>query len=257
MTTMSAGDLMRVADPIIHDVGTMFLADRLTMTRGKELGYGNLIEFYFAGRGGVLGEVDAEVVVAAMGWFHPRMVRSMWRRGVSVAGARGAAQAYFEVCAEYGRVHLGGFKGADDFARLAERVVTAAEGSGLPLFAGWRAMPRAPDAPGAGMQLIHVLREWRGAVHLVATTAAGLSPVEAVVTNDGPMHAAMLGWLDPPDCTHMTSEHAEAQATTDRLCTVVYERSLTGSERAKFATLAHGIKSRVTSAATGPDGAGR
>ena len=34
------------------------------------------------------------------------------------------------------------------------------------------------------MQLIHILREWRGAIHLVATTAAGLSPLEAILTNE-------------------------------------------------------------------------
>ena len=72
---------------------------------------------------------------------------------------------------------------------LAEQVVDTAEESGLPLFAGWRAEPRADGGVARMLQLVHVLREWRGAVHLVATTAAGLGPLEAILTNEGEQQA--------------------------------------------------------------------
>jgi hypothetical protein len=218
-----------------------------TMDRAAKQGYANGFAFYFAGRGGVLGDVDADVVAAAMGWFNPSIVRMMWEEGVAVAGARETARRYNEACAAWGRDHLTGVEGLDRFVTLAEQLCAGADGSGLPLFAGWRAEPRVDDTPGRAMQLIHVLREWRGGVHLVATTAAGLSPVEAILTNDGEGQASMFGWSDFPDCTGLEDRHGEARATTDRLCAAVYERTLSGDERAVFAGLASGLKDAVLS----------
>ena len=138
-----------------------------TMGRAAEQGYANGFAFYFAGRGGVLGDVDADVVAAAMGWFNPAVVRAMWDEGVAIGGARATARRYNEACAAWGRDHLAGIRGLDRFVALGEKIAAGADGSGLPLFAGWRAESRVDDAPGRAMQLIHVLREWRGAIHLV------------------------------------------------------------------------------------------
>ena len=47
---------------------------------------------------------------------------------------------------------------------------------------------------------MQILREWRGGIHLVATTAVGLSPLEAILTNEGPGQAKFFGWPEPfPD----------------------------------------------------------
>ncbi len=47
---------------------------------------------------------------------------------------------------------------------------------------------------------MQILREWRGGLHLVATTAVGLSPLEAILTNEGPGQAKFFGWSEPfPD----------------------------------------------------------
>jgi hypothetical protein len=245
VSELSATELVRVADPITHDVGSTFMLHPETMGRAAEQGYANGFAFYFAGRGGVLGDVDADVVAAAMGWFNPSVVRAMWEEGVAVAGARETARRYCEACAAWGRDHLTDVEGLDRFVTLAEQVCAGAGGSGLPLFAGWRAEPRVDDTPGRAMQLIHVLREWRGANHLVATTAAGLSPVEAILTHDGEGQASMFGWSDFPDCTALKDRHDEAQAITDRLGAAVYERTLSGEERAEFAGLASGLKRAV------------
>lgn len=245
MSELSGPEAVRAADPVIHDVGSSFMLHPETMGRAAEQGYANGFAFYFAGRGGVLGDVDADVVAAAMGWFNPAIVRAMWDEGVAIAGAREAARRYNEACAAWGRDHLGGVSGLDRFVTLAEQVAAGADGSGLPLFAGWRAEPRVEDAPGHAMQLIHLLREWRGAIHLVATTAAGLSPVEAILTNEGEGQASMFGWSDFPDVTGLKDRQEEAQAITNALCATVYERALSGEERAEFADLAAAIKATV------------
>jgi hypothetical protein len=235
---LTADQATRAADPALHDLGTAFMLHPETPARGTTYGYPSSNAFYFAGRGGVLGEVDADVVTAAMGWFQPDLVAKMWGRGIAVAGARQAARHYAEACAEWGRDHLGRFPGADRLAALAERVVRSADVSGLSLFAGWRAMPLVDDGPGRAQQLVHVLREWRGSLHLAATTAVGLSPLEAILTNEGEAQARSFGWRDDlPDCRQLKGRHDQAEQMTDALSAVVYQRALTPAERGEFADL--------------------
>lgn len=230
-------------DSIIHDVGAAWMLDPVTSARGKDAGYENPFAFYFAGRGGVLGDVDAGVVIAAFGWFEPGAVRAMWDEGVAVAGAREAARRFGRACARWGEEHLAGLDGAavDRLTELSGRVVATADGSGLPLFAGWRAEATADGGPARLMQQINVLREWRAALHLCATTAAGLAPLETVLAAGGPSRARFLGWRDvAADAAADPSAVArreEAEAATNRLTAAVYGRALTPSEFAEYAEL--------------------
>ncbi len=158
--------------------------------------------------------------------------------GIGVAGAREAARRYGAACAAWGRDRLGDLDGVERLAGLSEQLVDAAEASGLALFAGWRAEPRVADPAGRTMQLVHVLREWRGGLHLVATTAAGLSPLEAILTNEGEGQARFFGWQgDLPDCSHLRGRHDAAERTTDTLAAAVYERALSPGERGELAEL--------------------
>ncbi|MFG2090526.1 MULTISPECIES: hypothetical protein [unclassified Spirillospora] len=235
MGELSAAETTRAVDQIIHDIGAKWMLDKATWAHGKKNGFDNPFAHYFAGRCGVLGDVDADVVTAALGWFAPGLVRPMWEEGVAVAGAREAARRYALACADWGREHV-----PDDprLCELAEQVVRAAEGSGLPLFCGWRAEPLPEDGPARLTHVLHLLREWRGALHLVATTAAGLAPLEAVLAANPPERAQFLGWQgDFPDCDALKPQRAEAEEMTDRLTAAVYERALSPSERAEFAEL--------------------
>lgn len=242
MTELTAQETVQSADKILHDVGSAWMLHPETAARGVAHGYPKHLAFYFTGRGGVLGNVDAEVVTAAMGWWHPGIVRLMWDRGLAVASAKESARRYFQACADWADEHLQGFEQADRFAELAGQVVAGAEGSGLPLFAGWRATPLADGGPARALQLVHVLREWRGAVHLVATTAAGLDPLAAILTNEGEQQARFFGWRDElPDCTHLKDRHTQAEDTTNRLIADTYERTLTPAERAEFVDLVRGL----------------
>jgi hypothetical protein len=246
MAELTAEETVQAADKVLHDVGTVWMLHPETQARGAAYGYPKPMAFYFAGRGGVLGDVDADVVTAAMGWFHPGLVRLMWDRGLAVAGAREGARRYAQACADWAADHLTGFADADRLAELAGKVVFGAEESGLPLFAGWRAEPLADDGPARVLQLVHVLREWRGALHLVATTAAGLRPLEAILTNEGAAQARFFGWRDDlPDCGHLKDRHVQAQETTDRLVADTYDRALTPAERAEFAGLVRSLGDAV------------
>jgi hypothetical protein len=235
MPDLTAAETVRAADAIVHDIGSKWMLDPAVSERGKELGFGNPFAFYFAGRGGVLGDVDGSVVWAALGFFEPGVVRAMWDEGVAVAGAREAARRYAKAFTAWGEEHV-----PDDprLCELAERVADAADGAGLPLFCGWRAEPLPESGPGRLVQVFQVLRELRGGLHLVATTAVGLSPLEAVLTHEGEGKAQFCGWQGGfPDCAHLKPQRAEAEEITDRLAAKVYERALSPSERAEFAAL--------------------
>ena len=56
-----------------------FMTDPATYAYGAELGFEGM-DFYAAGRGGVLGEVSADVVTAAFVFFEPGTVRAAWER---------------------------------------------------------------------------------------------------------------------------------------------------------------------------------
>jgi hypothetical protein len=246
MPELTSEETVQAVDHVLHDVGTAWMTHKDITARAEEYGYGKALPFYFAGRGGVLGDVDAGVVIAAMGWWEPGLVRLMWGRGLAVASAREGASRYAQACATWADDHLACFGHADRFIELAERVVGTAEESGLSLFAGWRAQPRADGGAARMLQLVHVLREWRGSVHLVATTAAGLGPLEAILANEGPDQARFLGWRgDLPNCDHLADRHAQAQEITNRLAATGYERALSPSERAEFADLVKGLGDTV------------
>lgn len=246
MTQLSAADTVAAVDATIHDVGSTWMLDKETFARGVEFGYDKSLPFYFAGRGGVLGDVDADVICAAMGYWHPGMVRKMWDRGVAVAGAEEASRRYARACVLWAEAHLDGLENADRLAELAEKVVTGVDVGGLPLFAGWRAVPLPDDGPARALHLAHVMREWRGAMHLAATTAAGLRPLEAILTNEGPDQARFFGWRDElPDCSHLADRQVRAQEMTDLQAATGYEETLTPEERAEFAELVAGLGKRV------------
>jgi hypothetical protein len=181
---------------------------------------------YMRGRCGVLGDVDADVVAASVGFFPAEVVRQVWEAGRDVPAAE-TARRYANVCQEFGRRKLAGFAeaDADRLAELLEAVARRADVAGAPLFGGWRAMPLPADGPGRVLQLAHVLRELRGGRHLAAVQAIGLTPLEAVLSggsqliSDGSANARYFGWPEPyAEVTDELRERRErAEELTDTL----------------------------------------
>lgn len=204
-------DAIRALAAPVGDLGGRWMLHPEVLGPCKDAGYPNGYAYYVAGRGGVLGDVDADVVASAFGFFAPSLVRSMWERGVAVEGARAAAVRYGAACAEFGRRRLSGFSGAHRLAELAGRLADGVDPGALALFAGWRAEPRPADPEGRAMLMLHVLRELRGSVHLVAVVASGLTPLEAVLATNGAAGAERFGWTGPfPEVAASAKEGAEA-----------------------------------------------
>jgi hypothetical protein len=242
MTTMM--DSMRALTQPSGNLGGMWLLHPEVLQAGREAGYPNGYAYYVTGRGGVLGDVDADVVSSAFGFFEPGLVRKMWQAGVAVEGARAAGARYTEACAGFGRTRLAGFDGAARLAELAGRVASDVDGAGLALFAGWRAEPLPDEAEARAFLLMHVLRELRGSVHILAVVADGLHPRDAVLASGGPAQAKQFGWSEPyPDVA--PAAKAAAEALTDTILCGLYAAVLTDAEAAELVTLVTALAEHV------------
>lgn len=206
----------------VLELGGAFMISREARAFGATTGVEGFHGAYTRGRGGVLGDVDADVVTAAFGFFEPGCVRAAWE-SVPMSAAD-AADEYMVACRDFGQRKLAAFGQADRLAELLRRVADAAPSTGVPLFAGWRAMPVPEDGRAAVLQLTHVLRELRGGLHLIAVRANGLTPLQAILVAgspilDGPGHAKFLGWTEPfePVTDDIRVRWEAAEKLTDEL----------------------------------------
>ncbi|MFM8868274.1 MAG: SCO6745 family protein [Ilumatobacteraceae bacterium] len=211
---MTPLDLVRQACPIINDTGWAYYFTPETQGKGAELGLKGPM-FYFAGRGGVLGDCDADVVTAAFGYFNPAVIRRAWESATSIRPAREIGRAHFECCADLGRQKLGGVANLTAFVEAADAVNRAAEPDGLALYAAFKAEPLAQDLAGRAMQLVAVLREFRGSAHLIAVRASGLTTKQAHFSKR-PNDVAMFGWT-PEDAPVLDDDVANKMKAAEDL----------------------------------------
>ena len=206
------------------DAGFQFMADPLTREAGKAVGLRGR-PMYYLGRGGALGDVPAEVVSAAFAFFPPEAVAEHWNAARQVMSPADGVRLYAEQCNAWGRRTLADRPGAERALQLLERVVDEAEPAGLPLFAGWRALPRPDDVPGRLAQVLNLLREHRGGAHACAIAAVGLRPVEATIAGAyGEAGARFAGWPEPwPDPEPYRARWREAEDLTSAAAARPYE----------------------------------
>ena len=181
--------------------GFTWMSDAGVRARGKaELGLRGR-PLYHLGRGGALGDVPVEVVLAVEAFFPPAVLRAAWEEGRALVEPLRAAQVYAGFCGDLFRERYGSSPDLPRLVELLERVVDGAEAAGLPLFAGWRALPRPDDVAARAGLLLNVLREHRGAVHVAAVAAMGLGPLEAILAGSyGESNARFFEWPEPyPD----------------------------------------------------------
>ncbi len=174
---------------------------------------------YVIGRGSVLGDVDADVITSAFGFWPADIVREAWDGAREVMSVADALPKYAEACREWGRARYADLEGAGRLAELLEWIVDGTDVAGLPLYAGWRAVELPGDDTGRLNQLLHVLREYRGGMHLVAVVASGLTPLQAVLAGPGGTgNAGFFGWEEPfEDTSGHIMARSEAELLTNRL----------------------------------------
>ena len=74
---MDSMELVQTACPKIGSLGSAFYFHPDTVAKGKELGLDGF-RFYFLGRGGVLGDVEPQVIQSAFGYFEPGLIAKIW-----------------------------------------------------------------------------------------------------------------------------------------------------------------------------------
>ena len=216
MSAMDARDLISVIAPPTGGIGAAYYFDPATLARGKELGLDGF-RFYLLGRGGVLGDVESEVIHSAFGYFHPAMVKRLWDSGREVMAPRDVAREYLACAHGFARDRLGGVEGLGAYRQAATAVIDAVDDAAYALFAGLRAEPVPGDDAAAAYHQAVILRELRGCAHLVAVVAKGVpAPVAHAIKR--PDAVAMFGWDEAPT---VTDDHrrrlAEAEELTDEL----------------------------------------
>lgn len=233
----------------VQELGGAFTECPKTLRRAREMKLSGWA-FYIAGRGGALGDVRSDTVAAALGFIAPEAVNDGWDAARRVLPpAEVAAQSLAECC-RWGTEHLGGFGGLRRLVELAERAVLAADPSGMPLFAAWRAMPVPAEGPGArAAVLLHLLREHRCGGHLLAIRVAGLTPLEAIISGpDGEAGAVAFGWQPPyPPLGPLVRRRAWAEAVTDRIAGQAF-RVLDAIERVELLGLLETLLAEYRSA---------
>jgi hypothetical protein len=216
-------EFMKVACPTVGSLGWAFYFVPETKARAEEAGL-NVYQLYFLGRGGVLGDVEAPVVQSAFGYFNFELLKALWDSGRAVMAPRDAGRLYMECCHQFGRRHFADVDDLAEFCAAAGAVNDAAGVVGLPLYAGIKSEPLAEDLPARAMQLVTVLREFRGSAHLLAVVAEGVDPVVAHFLRR-PDDMAMFGWGPENHPTVTDAERAalaKADARTDRLVLPAY-----------------------------------
>jgi hypothetical protein len=211
--------------PAINKLGNAFYFAPQTLARGKELGLGGR-RFYFVGRGGTMGDVDWPMVASAFGYFNPAVVKEIWTSSQERVQPKEIGRAYVACSQEFGRAHFADVPGLEEFCAAAESVTAAIDPAGLALYAGLSAAPLALDAPARAYQLVTLLREHRGSVHLLAVVAVGLDPRVAHAIRR-PDDLEMFGWTpdDIPDVGDRERQLLDdAEAITNRLVSVAYDR---------------------------------
>jgi hypothetical protein len=227
----------------ISQIGSHFMLDGATYARGGELGFSGM-DFYAGGRGGVLGDVDADVVAASLVFFNPVTVRAAWEPAGKVMPRDKAAQAWAECGYAWGEAHIPDDVDATKLAELAARVAAGASPAAAPVFAGWRALPM-PDSPkAAALHACNALRELRMARHGAAVIAQSIAPGDAVRYRT-PQMAPIFGWDDAPVSPEVSDRWQDAEAATNRAMAEVFA-VLDDAERAELVELLNAVHASLS-----------
>ena len=197
-----------------------------TVERGREIGLQTGNDFWICGRAGVLGECSAEVAQAGLAFIGLDGVRHSWNSLPTGLTHRSVAAAYAACCTDWGLKTLGEFD-PDRLAvidTLGRRIADAAPASLGLVFAGWRALPQPDDLLARVALTTQVLREMRGAAHINAVIASGITPLEAVLASPavaprtGAPWAEHRHWKGPfRDPAEVVQERLQAERLTSKI----------------------------------------
>jgi len=235
---VTAAELIRRCHRLVSDLGGLFYFAPGSLRRAAALGL-SPSQWYFLGRGGALGDVDAAVVDSALGYFAPSVVAKYWDSGRAIVSPRTVTSAHIESCRNFGRDHLNGAPFLASFVPAAAKVLAASSTLALPLVAGLKTFPLPDDLPGAATQAVTAIREFSAGVHLLAVAAAGLDPKKAHWLT------TPLGWesfgYQPSDTPRVTKQDRERLARADKLTRKLLEPAYSALSETEGSNLLRGL----------------
>ncbi|MDV8071038.1 hypothetical protein R4P64_31460 [Rhodococcus sp. IEGM 1366] len=201
-------------------------------------------EFYVLGRGGVMGDVSADVICSALTWFEPEWVRSHYQAGTRKTTLGNASRAWAGMVAEWGDAGLSSDLPLERLCELTGRIIENSPSAVAPLFAGWRVLPEPDSLSRRTMHRLYALRELRAGLHAGAVRAAGLLPLEALAIRT-PVLAPGWGWTDPlPEVSHLVDQWRAAEDGTNRGVGRLFE-CLSDAEALELAEAAEAVLGHV------------
>ena len=220
---MEINEFLNEVCPIIKDRGWAYYFADSTAKLGQENGV-DVLTLYFIGRGGVIGDVDAGMVISAFGYFKPDLIRQVWNAGREIINPKKAAALYFECANVFGQENFSGIDKMEEFAHAVEKVIEASDPTALALYAGAKEMELTSNPYGRAMQVMSVLREFRGSAHLLAVRAMGLETrVAHYLARPGDF--SLFGWgeNDVPEVSdHDFQLLRDAEDLTDKIVAPAY-----------------------------------
>ena len=245
---MPRTDLLPAAERILKPIQQFsrgWMLDRSTAEYGVSLGFHTGEEYWIVGRAGALGDVDPEIAAAALAFIAPSAVREAWEHVPSGMTPRGVTETYAARCTSWGTDALAPFD-ADRMERLDQfgrRIADGASPSLGVLFAAWRSVAQPDDVGGRATLTMQVLREMRGAAHIIAIQACGLTPLDAILASPAPAPrsgvpwAENMGWSGPfRDPEEVRISRLEAERLTTEII-AAHLAVLSPDELADFAEL--------------------
>jgi hypothetical protein len=223
-------------DTLINQLGAALYFDQNTLGHAADAGITDFFVLYAGGRAGVMGDVTAEQVGSAFGFFEPGLVATVWPM-VLAAGRPSAIAPVLAAAMSHAAEVRWDAEASGAVARLGTTVTDSVTALGMPLFAGWRAMPR-PDTPqGTAAMVVHTLRELRGDIHVQSVAAAGMEPIEAeVATRRGSTGLEMHGWNGEfPDHEALADRFAAVEEQTSGRMQRIYAAALPEADLQEFA----------------------
>lgn len=242
---MNNQELLDAACPLINDMGAAFYFIPETLAVGKAMGLGGM-EFYVQGRAGQMGNTEPEAVAAAFGYFKPSLLKSVLDAANAKSEPRVTGAAFMNACATLSRAKLSGVANLDALVAVLDKVNNAADGDGLALYAAINSEKLAEDAAGRLLQLIAILREYRGSAHLIALRAAGVNSRTAHYMKRPDMWK-QFGYTEeeaPVITDAVKAARAEAENITDRIVEPAYA-VLTDAERTVLVDGLHSVKAAL------------
>lgn len=228
-------------DARVNALGAALYFDPVTIGHAAAGGIEDVFVLYGGGRAGVMGDVTAEQVVAAFGFFAPGAVHGLWPAVLAAGTPSWIASVYAEGMTAAARD--GWDRGAcTTVARLGRRVIDGVIPLGMSLFAGWRAVPEPGDPGGDAALAVLALRELRGDIHIQSVAAAGLAPLEAEMVSRGESGARLHGWPEPyPDPSRFTDRVEAAETATSERMQRIYAEALLEPEVAELVAAVDGL----------------